>query len=317
MISLLLKIAEHQISTATPTAAPPTSAAAVSTKRPTAASQVAPIHVEHITPPLSVIPPPVNSLKHCWIFSTQHMTMTCPFCHHGLVTESHTNCHPLKYFQLQVSPVDLPLAPFASQLPPQPSQPVLASAPPQPVLPPVPQQPILQPAPPQPVLPPAPSQLVLQPAVHHSLESMAAQQSSRKQAGPSKVSSRKNVSQAPPPHFSTLPKLKPVEQVMRDYPGESLESLHRLAGTLACDAIFGQDTLRKSNLSGRPQKGKTTPTQVPLDEEKMEYIKTVVRSYMPDNSVLHFKAVWSKCRNTISKACQTLHDSTKKKTPKN
>ena len=60
MISLLSKIAEHQISTATPTAAPPTSAAAISTTRPTAASQVVPIHVEQITPPLSVMPPLVK-----------------------------------------------------------------------------------------------------------------------------------------------------------------------------------------------------------------------------------------------------------------
>ena len=122
------------------------------------------------------------------------------------------------------------------------------------------------------------------------------------------------MSQLPPPHFSTPP---PVEQVMRDYPGESLESLHRLAGALARDVIFGRDTLRKSSLSGRPQKGKTIPTQAPLDEEKMKYIKAVVHSRVPNTSVLHFEAVWSKCRNTISKACQTLHDSAKKKTPKN
>ena len=104
---------------------------------------------------------------------------------------------------------------------------------------------------------------------------------------------------------------------MRDYSGESLESLRRLAGALARDAIFGQDILRKSSLSGRPQKGETKPTQVPLDEEKMEYIKAVVRSRVPNTSALHFEAVWSKCRNTISKACQTLRNSAKKKTQKN
>jgi len=42
---------------------------------------------------------------------------------------------------------------------------------------------------------------------------------------------------------------------MRDYPGESLEALCRLASALARDAIFGQDTLRWSSLSGRPKKG--------------------------------------------------------------
>jgi len=141
-------------------------------------------------------------------------------------------------------------------------------------------------------------------------------QSSRQYAL-STLPSRKKENYVPPPHFSTPPKLKPVEQVMRDYPGDSLEALRRLAGALARDAIFGRDTLRRSSLSGRPKKGQTTPSEIPLDEEKMEYIKTVVRSRLPNTSALHFEAIWSKCRNTISKACQTLRDSTKKKVAKN
>jgi len=102
--------------------------------------------------------------------------------------------------------------------------------------------------------------------------------------------------------------------VIHNYPGESLEDLRRLAGALAHGAIFGRDALKRSNLSGRPKKGQTTSTQIPLDEEKMEYIKAVVRSCVPNFSTLHFEAVWSKYRNTISK---TLCDSAKKKVSKN
>ena len=43
----------------------------------------------------------------------------------------------------------------------------------------------------------------------------------------------------PVPPFSTPPKLKPVEQVMRDNPGTTVASLRQLTTALARDAILG------------------------------------------------------------------------------
>jgi len=126
------------------------------------------------------------------------------------------------------------------------------------------------------------------------------------------TSSRQNDNYVPPPlPFNTPPKLKPVDQVMREYPGESLSDLRKLAGALARDAIFGRDALRQSSLSGRNKKGQPS-TETPLDVEKLDYIKTMVRSRIPNTSGIHFEAVWDKCRSTISKACQLLRDKDKK-----
>jgi len=47
----------------------------------------------------------------------------------------------------------------------------------------------------------------------------------------------------PPPPFGTPPKLVPVEQVMRDYPGKDLSMLHRMSCALARRSIFGKDAL--------------------------------------------------------------------------
>ena len=69
----------------------------------------------------------------------------------------------------------------------------------------------------------------------------------------------------------TPPKLKPIEQVLADNPGSSAANLRNLALCLARDAIFGRDEIVKFSLSRR----KNTCS---LDEKKMEYIKTVVRS---------------------------------------
>ena len=64
------------------------------------------------------------------------------------------------------------------------------------------------------------------------------------------TSSRQNDNYVPPPlHFNTPPKLKPVDQVKREYPGESPSDLRKLAGALARDAIFGRDALRQSTVA--------------------------------------------------------------------
>ena len=95
---------------------------------------------------------------------------------------------------------------------------------------------------------------------------------------------------------------------MRNYPGEDASTLRRLATALAHDSIFGKDALRSSSLRGGG-KSKTGS----LDKKKLEYIKTVLRTRVPDLSALEYEGVWDKCRSSISKSCQTLRDSAKKK----
>jgi len=113
----------------------------------------------------------------------------------------------------------------------------------------------------------------------------------------------------PPPPFSTPPKLVPVDQVMKNYPGESVSALRKLAGALARDAIFGREELRRSSLRGG---GKNNTGS--LDKEKLQYIKSAVRTRLPtDTSPVLFEAIWDKCRSTISRSCQLLWDSVNKK----
>ena len=112
-----------------------------------------------------------------------------------------------------------------------------------------------------------------------------------------------------PPHFNTPPKLKPVDQVMREYPGDSISNLQKLAGALARDAIFGKDALRAGGLRGGGKEKKLET----LDKEKMGYIKSVVRTRVPNISSIAYEAIWDKCRTTILKACQLLREKQKKK----
>ena len=77
----------------------------------------------------------------------------------------------------------------------------------------------------------------------------------------------------PPPTFNTPQKLVPVEQVMKECPGTDRAALWKLAGTLARDAIFGKEELRASSLKG----GRKTKTKS-LDKQKLDNIKTVVRT---------------------------------------
>jgi len=71
-------------------------------------------------------------------------------------------------------------------------------------------------------------------------------------------------SRVPPPPFGTPPKLVPVEQVMRDYPGKDLSVLRRMSCALARRSIFGKDALFRSSLRGGG-KNKTAS----LDKEKL------------------------------------------------
>ena len=74
---------------------------------------------------------------------------------------------------------------------------------------------------------------------------------------------------------------------MREYTGTDEISLRNLTTALARDAIFGRSELAKASLSGRKN------TQV-LDNEKLDYIKLLVRSRVPNMSKIEFEGliVW-------------------------
>ena len=110
----------------------------------------------------------------------------------------------------------------------------------------------------------------------------------------------------PPPPFNTPPKLRTVEEVMRNYPGTDVHSLRRLATGMAREAIFGKKELQQSSLSGKNSTGS-------LDATKLEYIKNVVRSRVPSMSPVEYEYVWKMCRQSISKSCQTLRTGAKRK----
>ena len=114
-----------------------------------------------------------------------------------------------------------------------------------------------------------------------------------------------NVSVQRPP-FSTPPKLRPIEEVLGDHPGSSVASLINLALSLAREAIFGKEQMIKCSLSGR----KNTTS---LDEKKLDYIKTVVRSRVPNMTQNEFDCIWGLCKSTISKSCQSLRNKTRRK----
>ena len=88
----------------------------------------------------------------------------------------------------------------------------------------------------------------------------------------------------------------PVEEVMNEYSGEQVSQLRKLASALACNSIFGKDALRAGSLRG----GRQSKTQS-LNKVKLNYIKTVIRTRVPNLSPIEFEAIWEKCHTTISK----------------
>lgn len=109
-----------------------------------------------------------------------------------------------------------------------------------------------------------------------------------------------------PPPFDTPPKLCSVEQVMKNFPGKDIATLRSLTVALARDAIFGRDVLAKCSLSGRKGTGV-------LCNEKVHYIKQLVHSRVPNKSIVDFENIWSMCRLSLSKSCQTIRNHTRKK----
>ncbi|SMN12492.1 hypothetical protein SPBRAN_1147 [uncultured Candidatus Thioglobus sp.] len=110
----------------------------------------------------------------------------------------------------------------------------------------------------------------------------------------------------PPPPFSMPPKLRTIEEVMANYTGSDAASLRKLTTALARESIFGRDELAKKSLTGR----KDTEQ---LDRQKVNYIKTLVQSRVPNKSDVDFEVIWKWCRGSLSKCCQTLRNTEKKK----
>ena len=110
----------------------------------------------------------------------------------------------------------------------------------------------------------------------------------------------------PPPPFNTPPKLKSVEYVMNSNPGTDLASLRKLTTALAREAIFGRDDMITKSIAGRHKTEK-------LDQEKLDYIKTLVHSRVPHQRSTEFEGTWKWCKQSLSKSCQTLRTGAKKK----
>ena len=109
-----------------------------------------------------------------------------------------------------------------------------------------------------------------------------------------------------PPPFPSPAKLIPVSEVLKEHPGSDVASLRDLTIALARDSIFGRDELSHCSLSGR----KNTTT---LDSKKLDYIKKVVYSRCPKKSLAEFEFIWGLCRSSLSKCCQGLRTSARRK----
>lgn len=109
----------------------------------------------------------------------------------------------------------------------------------------------------------------------------------------------------PQPPFSTPPKLLPVERILEENPGKGETQLRQLTTALARDGVFGREALEKCSLSGR----KRTDT---LDPKKVDYIRSVIRSRVPEMSDVVFECLWTKCRQSLSKSCQALRTKARK-----
>ena len=106
----------------------------------------------------------------------------------------------------------------------------------------------------------------------------------------------------PKPPFSILPGLKPVNQVLSEVRGTSDDALIKLAIALAKQSIFGKEEMERGSLSGRGD-------LLALDEQKVNYIKEVVRSRVPRSEVdFEASAVWKSCRQSLSKVCQSFRN---------
>ena len=105
----------------------------------------------------------------------------------------------------------------------------------------------------------------------------------------------------PPPLFLTLPTLKPVEEVTTDHPGTDVNKLKKRKVALACEAVIGHDELIKYSLSGRKNAGTRG-----MENRKLEYINSAVRTRPPNILDVDFEEIWASCCTSISKSCHML-----------
>lgn len=119
------------------------------------------------------------------------------------------------------------------------------------------------------------------------------------------IQSQQQAPVIPQPPFSTPPKLLPVEKILEENPGKGETQLRQLTTALARDGVFGREALEKCSLSGR----KRTDT---LDPKKVDYIRSVIRSRVPEMSDVLFECLWTKCRQSLSKSCQALRTKARK-----
>ena len=87
-----------------------------------------------------------------------------------------------------------------------------------------------------------------------------------------------------------------------------MASLRLLAVSLARDAIFGREEWAKTCLSGRRGSELTKANQ-----QKMDYIKALVFSRVPNKSKIELEFIWTQCRISLSKSSQALRTKAKKK----
>ena len=72
---------------------------------------------------------------------------------------------------------------------------------------------------------------------------------------------------------------------------------------LAREAIFGKEEMARKSLTGRKSTG----------EMRVDYIRTLVHSRVPKKQSVEFESTWKWGRGSLSKSCQTLRNSAKKK----
>lgn len=108
---------------------------------------------------------------------------------------------------------------------------------------------------------------------------------------------------APPPGS---PMVAAADEILRNNPGKTVAALRSLTTALARDAVFGKEKMARCSLSGR--RGTATFSQA-----KLNYIKGLVRSRIPDKSDVEFEYIWSLCRSSLSKSCQAIRSNVRKK----
>ena len=94
---------------------------------------------------------------------------------------------------------------------------------------------------------------------------------------------------------STSKGLLSIDEVLKKYKHlQTPEGMQKLVVKLAVEAVFGEEVLVRSTLTGKTH-------GIPLDEQKLESLQTVLRQAVyPELTAEVFKAgFWSQCKNAI------------------